>query len=170
MQNVNNLTEILTKSFEVVQGFEGIQGRGCRVLVVTGALLRSADGEEVLRQIRAALPADACLMEGADGALFRTGGYYVADQVQLLFLSTEWPELSEGDVIPRLQPIFLYTPPAPLDAPLPYIHSLKVSNLMEVCEIAIDRNTHHFIVPADRETKDQVVLVVVKNGLIVGDK
>lgn len=134
--------------------------RGFRMLPLTGRFIYRVSTDEVIGKIKSILPEDVRLVtrDGQCGNLFASIPGYGADVVEFLFSSNTWPELEEGSLFPRLEPLFLVKPPSE-DATLMRIH-VPFLQPGDSYELVIDKKNVVFEIPRDRETGDQCVIVV----------
>lgn len=139
--------------------------RGVMALPITGHLLRTAQPSEIVTAIRAVVPPDARLYS-LDGDILRMRHSFanpVSDQYFLIITSTEYDLIKEGESFRSLAPIYYSEKPAEFRAddelPMTQVHSIFPS-AFDTHEFIIDKTTHTFEIPRERETEDRLVIVV----------
>lgn len=158
MLNGSTITNAMKNAFPVDAEYD--LHRGYRRLQVTGHLIHSVSIADLFEKIREVLPPDARLVEGFDRQIIRASGSqgYGADCWEITFSSSTWPPIPEGEIIPLLEPLFRDHPPVKDAVPeRAYIECVRPGSSYE---IVINKSRHTFSIPKDRETDDQVIIVV----------
>lgn len=155
----NPLEKLLRDNFSVVESWSH-NTLGFRVLPVSSGLFDERDNGKFIRRIKDSLPADTSLYS-IDGRLYhmRYGASGIgADQICIVFGSSEWERLPSGLEFPLLEIAWIETAPKNDEIP----HRYQLMNFINggTYEIIVDKATQSLEIPKDRETESQLVIVV----------
>lgn len=139
--------------FDCVNDWFADPDLGFKVLPISGYFVRSVAFDEFISRVKAMLPDDVKLML-YDGQPIRR--YIPKDEYMIVFGSKTWEKVAEGQIIPRLEPLFLGEAAGD---PIRDLRIISVPDDIELCVI-INKQTHAFIIPKGEETDDQCVVRV----------
>lgn len=156
-----DLDGALRQTFPIISDWsEEHAALGFRAMPFSGKFARSMPLDVVLAKIKEALPSDAVIYS-MDGLLYRMRGGisgYGSDTYSIVFGSSTWEALPEGSLCPELYPMF-HEMPVKEDGEA-YRIELNHFSPPASYEIVIDKRTQVFEIPRDRETEEQVVIVI----------
>lgn len=159
----------LLKAFPLETDEMWHETRGAMALPITGQLLRTTSALDIIQAIQSALPPDARLYNGMDGAIsrLRTGNYNTSaifDEVFFAVTSKDFPLIEQGQSFVPMRPIFYGEKPPEYRTEEEMLSMVQVHTIypsrFDVHEFVIDKNTHTLEIPRDRETEDRIVIVV----------
>lgn len=144
-------SEILSR-FECIEDWFADPDLGFKLLPMSGQFIRSVDFDECIFRIKAALPKDAKLML-YDGVAIRLG--IMEDLYYMIFGSKEWSIVPEGEIIPKLEPIFLGKA---FGDPVSDLRVIHVPEGIE-CQLVINKRTHTLSIPREEETDEHCIVI-----------
>jgi hypothetical protein len=161
----SHIEAAILEAFPLETGERWHETRGVMALPITGHFLRSVEMPALVAAIRAVVPLDARLYS-LDGDILRmrhSVASPVSDQYFLVITSKDFDLIKEGESFRPMAPIYYGEKPAEFRAddelPATQVHTLFGSTF-DTHEFIIDKTTHTFEIPRERETEDRIVIVV----------
>lgn len=143
----------IQSQFDCVDDWFADPTLGLKALPISGQFIRTVDFDEFISRVKAMLPFDVKLMIFDDQVLRLA---QPNDTWLMIFGSKDWPAVEEGQLLPRLQPLFLREATGD---PLYDTHLLTVPSGVEF-RLVVNKTTHTFFVRKETETEDSCVVVV----------
>lgn len=152
-----DISSELQSRFDLIENFDPeYRDWGYMVLPVSGAFMRTqVDLDAFVFALKACLPKDARL-NVVDGLAMRMSVQYgrPEDLWNMVFGSKEWPQVEEGAILPRLEPIFLgdYV----TGNPVCDMQVLGYTPPQVGLQVRVDKRTHKLVIRKEDETESEV--------------
>lgn len=161
----NRIEAAILEAFPLETGERWHETRGAMALPITGHFLGGVELPVLVAAIRAVVPDDARIYS-IDGDILRmrsSSTVPVSDQYFLAITSKDFDLIKEGESLRPMAPIYYGEKPAEFRAddelPATQVHALFRSTF-DAHEFIINKTTHTFEIPRERETEDRIVIVV----------